>query len=203
MVLLRTLAVSPVVAVGHSAGAAVAIQMTLGRMMTPNAIVALNGALMPLGGVAGSLFAPLAKLLVRLPLVSDLFARRARSPEAIRGLVAQTGSVLDETGIGFYQKLASSPRHVEAALGMMANWDLHRFAADLPRLKVPLTLVVGSRDRTIPPSDALRVKALVPQAHIVTLEGLGHLAHEERPDLCAAAIGDAAAHTGAWPARVG
>ena len=58
-------------------------------------------------------------------------------------------------------------------------WD------DLPRLAVPLDLVVGTRDRTVPPEQAQRVMALLAPAargEFVQLEGLGHLAHEERPE---------------------
>ncbi|MET0868685.1 MAG: alpha/beta fold hydrolase BchO, partial [Pseudorhodoplanes sp.] len=136
--LLRELRMAPEIAVGHSAGAAVIIHMTIARMMAPRAIVSLNGALLPLGGFAGQMFAPLAKLLSRVPFVSDIFARRARDPVAIQRLIDQTGSKLDRKGVEYYRRLASSPAHVEAALGMMANWDLPSFAAELPRLKVPL-----------------------------------------------------------------
>jgi magnesium chelatase accessory protein len=201
--LLRELDISPEVAVGHSAGAAVAIQMTLSRQLAPRAIVSLNGALLPLGGMAGRIFAPLAKVLTAMPFVSGLFSRRARDPEAVERMIAQTGSTLDARGIELYRRLASNPAHVAAALGMMAHWDLHSFAADLPRLKVPLTLVVGSQDRTIPPSEAGRVRELLPQSKIVTLQGLGHLAHEERPDECAAIIRAAARDAGVAPAGTG
>ena len=71
---------------------------------------------------------------------------------------------------------------------MMARWDLWSLERDLPRLRTPLTLVVGSNDRTIRPADALRVRALVPKAEVISLPGLGHLAHEERPDLIAGII---------------
>ena len=67
------------------------------------------------------------------------------------------------------------------ALAMMANWDLRPLERDLPRLHTHLLLVTGSNDRTIPPSDSLRVRALVPEAELVSLPGLGHLAHEEQP----------------------
>ncbi|MFZ5690045.1 MAG: alpha/beta fold hydrolase BchO [Pseudomonadota bacterium] len=186
--LLRELDIRPQLAVGHSAGAAVAIQMTVSRQIAPRAIVSLNGALLPLSGMAGQIFAPLAKLLTAIPFVSDLFARRAGDPTAIERMIEQTGSNLDERGKELYRRLASNPAHVAAALGMMAHWDLRSFAAELPRLKVPLTLVVGSNDRTIPPSQAEHVREIVPQAKIVTLPGLGHLAHEERPEQCAAII---------------
>ena len=70
--------------------------------------------------------------------------------------------------------------HVSGVLRMMANWDLTALDCDLPRLPCPLLLLVGTRDRTIPPGDALRIRARVPTARIVELPGLGHLAHEER-----------------------
>jgi magnesium chelatase accessory protein len=201
--LLRELGLQPEIAVGHSAGAAVIIYMTIARLIAPRAIISLNGALLPLSGLAGHMFAPLAKLLVRMPFVSDIFARRARHPDAIQRLVDQTGSKLDPRGVEFYRRLAGSPGHVEAALGMMANWDLNSFSAELPRLKTPLTLVVGSRDRTIPPQDAARTRAFLPKAQIVTLNGLGHLAHEERPDEVAAVIRDAALAAGVLPREDG
>jgi magnesium chelatase accessory protein len=201
--LLRELDIRPDIAVGHSAGAAVAIQMTVSRQIAPRAIVSLNGALLPLGGMAGQFVAPLAKLLTAVPFVSDLFSRRARDPQAIERMIAQTGSTLDARGIEFYRRLASNPAHVAAALGMMANWDLRAFASVLPRLKVPLTLVVGSQDRTIPPSQATRVHELLPRSRIVTLPGLGHLAHEERPEDCAAIIRKAARDACVEPAGAG
>lgn len=201
--LLRELGIAPDIAVGHSAGAAVAIQMTLSRQITPRAIVSLNGALLPLGGMAGQFFAPLAKLLTAMPFVSGLFARRARDPQAIQRMIEQTGSTLDARGIELYRRLASNPAHVAAALGMMANWDLRSFATTLPRLKVPLTLVVGSQDRTIPPSQAERVRELLPQAKIATLPGLGHLAHEEQPEECAEIIRKAARDAGVIPEAAG
>jgi magnesium chelatase accessory protein len=46
------------------------------------------------------------------------------------------------------------------------------------------------------PASAERVRALVPGARIEHLPGLGHLAHEERPDLVAAIIRAAVATPG-------
>jgi magnesium chelatase accessory protein len=40
---------------------------------------------------------------------------------------------------------------------------------------------VGENDRTVPPSEAERVRAILPRAKLRRLPGLGHLAHEERP----------------------
>src|SRR5262249_46483688 len=79
------------------------------------------------------------------------------------------------------RQLAMRPEHVAAALGMMANWDLHSMESELPRLAVPLALLVADHDRTIPPSEARRAQALVRTATIISLGALGHLAHEEQP----------------------
>lgn len=76
---------------------------------------------------------------------------------------------------------------------MMANWDLLRLTDDLPGLKTPLCLVVGANDRTIPAQQASQVKALLAQSSLskvtlTSLPGLGHLAHEECPDLASQVI---------------
>jgi magnesium chelatase accessory protein len=64
---------------------------------------------------------------------------------------------------------------------MMANWDVGELAERLPDLGCPLTLLVGTADRTVDPEQAERVRALLPGADVHRLQGLGHLAHEERP----------------------
>jgi len=51
----------------------------------------------------------------------------------------------------------------------------------LPRLWAPLLLMAGGGDRTVPPQQSAEVRDLVPGAELVTMPGLGHLAHEERP----------------------
>jgi magnesium chelatase accessory protein len=49
-------------------------------------------------------------------------------------------------------------------------------------------MIVGARDATIPPDQAQRVKDRIESATVETLAGLGHLSHEERPDLVATRI---------------
>jgi magnesium chelatase accessory protein len=66
-------------------------------------------------------------------------------------------------------------------LTMMARWDLAALEADLPALAVPLLLVVGLQDGTVPPTEGRRVRERVTAAELVELPRLGHLAHEERP----------------------
>lgn len=180
--LLQVIGRSPALVVGHSAGAAVAVRMCLDGWITPHAIIGLNAALLPLSGAAGHLFSPLTRILTHIPIVPKLFAWHAVDRGAIKRMIDSTGSTLDAKGIGYYHRLAQRPSHVAAALAMMAEWDLPRLRRELPRLRTPLFLIVGSGDRTIPPSEAKQVQALVPGTEVIVMRGLGHLAHEEAPE---------------------
>ena len=173
----------PEIAVGHSAGAAVAIRMTLDGRIAPGGIVSLNGAVLPIWtGFTAPLFASIAKLLAINPFAPWLFARQARDPATVDKLLRGTGSVIAEEDARLYRRLATAPSHVAGALGMMAGWDLKSFQRDLARLKTPLVLVAGADDGMVPADSAHDVRRLVPHARIVRLAGLGHLAHEEAPE---------------------
>jgi magnesium chelatase accessory protein len=179
--LLRALKVKPALVVGHSAGAAILARMCLDAQIAPHALVSLNGAMLPLRGIPGVVFSPVAKLMAATSFVPRIFAWRAQDPSAIARLISSTGSKLDPEGTNFYTQLIRDPGHVAATLDMMAQWDLVPLERNLPQLPTSLTLVVGANDLTVAPTEANRVKALLPDAQIITLAGLGHLAHEEQP----------------------
>ncbi|MBS7789918.1 alpha/beta fold hydrolase [Roseococcus sp. SDR] len=180
--LLQALHAEPRLLIGHSAGAAIGARMCLDGLVAPDLLVSINGALLPLGGWAGQVFSPLARLMVKLPGMPRLFAWRAADPVVVRRLLDATGSKLDEEGIELYARLFRRPEHVAGTLGMMAAWDLHALRRDLPKLKTPLLLVIGQQDQTIRPTEARRLARILPQARIHALPGLGHLAHEEAPE---------------------
>lgn len=186
--LVRSLGLEPALAVGHSAGAAVLVRMALDGRIAPAALVGLNAALMPIGREHSEFFSRTARLLAGLPFVPQVFAWGASNRSVAERLLRDTGSAIDARGVELYARLFRRSGHLAAALGMMANWDLKPLLRDLPRLRPALTLLVGTRDRTIPPADAKRVQAVLPTARIVPLTGLGHLAHEERPEQVAEAL---------------
>jgi len=182
--LLKAMEVQVQLIVGHSAGAAVAVRMALDGMAGPRLIVSINGALLPLHGLAGQLFAPAARLMAGMSWIPRLFAYQARDRAVTERLLQSTGSRIDEEGTALYALLVASPSHAAAALGMMAQWDLQALAERLPRLRVPLDLIVATGDKTVRPEQAEQVlPTLDPslQASISKFEGLGHLSHEEQP----------------------
>ena len=180
--LLNKLQASPDLVLGHSAGAAIALRMALDGAITPRAIFSLNGALLPLGDEHAAFFTRAARLMVGLPFVSKLCAWRASKHEVAAKLLRDTGSDIGPRGVELYTRLFGYPGHIRAALTMMAQWQLRPLLRDLPRLVPALFLLVGSRDRAVPPMQARRIQAIQPAARIITLEGLGHLAHEEAPE---------------------
>lgn len=190
--LATALALPPTVLVGHSAGAALAVRAVLDGHLAPQRLLGLNAALLPFEGLAGLLFAPMARVMARQPWLPPLFARRAGDASAVQRLVAATGSQLDAEGLALYARLLRSPGHVAGALAMMADWDLPGLWRDLPRLALPLGLVVGRNDGTVPPTQAQRTRLHLgddsARVRVLALDGLGHLAHEESPPRVAQAL---------------
>jgi magnesium chelatase accessory protein len=180
--LLAQLELTPSYCAGHSAGAAVLAQMCLDGLLAPRAMMSLNGALLPYKHAVSPLMAPLARLLARSPLVPFLFSMHAADPRVVERLLRGTGSVIDADGAKFYARLAARSGHAGAALTMMANWDLPNLQPRLAALHVPVLLVAGLNDRSIPPEDADRLARILPNARVQKIAGLGHLAHEEQPE---------------------
>lgn len=180
---VRHLGLSPALAVGHSAGAAILAHMGLHHAFRPARLVSLNGALLPLHGWRGLLFAPLARLSARGRLLARLYAWRAQDRAAVERVIRSTGSNLDAEGVRLYQVLAGDADHVAATLNMMAQWDLEPLARRLPTLPVPLVLVSAHGDTAVPPGDAVAVHARVKDSQLIEFDRGGHLVHEERPEL--------------------
>ena len=195
--LTESLALPPVLTIGHSAGAAIAMTMVQHQLAPPRAIVGLGGALLPFPGLAGKLFPTLARLLFVNPLMPEIFAMRARVPGEIPSFIQRsTGSRLDAAGLALYERLMKTSGHIGGALALMANWDLEPLQAALPGLDLPVLLAHGDRDKTIPPATSRTVAARLPRGEALMLPGLGHLAHEEDPAGHAALISEFARRQG-------
>lgn len=186
--LLQELDADPVLVAGHSAGAAIGAQMCLDKSITPQWLVSLNGALLPLSGLPGHLFLPMARFLANRPIWARLLANSASDSRAVHRLLDRTGSVIDDRGIDLYARLLRNTDHTAAALGMMANWDLKPLQRRLPELATNLLLVVGENDQMVPPAQAEQIRYRVPGAQLKRMARYGHLLHEEIPEQTAALL---------------
>ncbi|MDU9006673.1 alpha/beta fold hydrolase BchO [Sedimentitalea todarodis] len=175
---------APSAIIGHSAGAAIALNLvqtsTDDKGPLP-AVIGINAALGRFEGIAGWLFPLLAKLLALNPLTSLAFSAGRNTQSRARRLIQGTGSTLTEEGIGYYARLISDRNHVEGALQMMAQWNIDGLLDRMATIKTRCQLIIGGDDRAVKPEISMRAAALIPQAEFVELPKLGHLAHEERP----------------------
>ena len=174
--LLEALDFAPDIAVGHSAGTAILLEMALGARIAPATLIGMNSALEPIEGHA--VFAPLAKALFVNPFTAQAVAWQARYTGLPRRLLANTGSDLDRAGMCQYETLMGMPSHVAGALGMMASWDLNPLRARLGGLATPTVLIVNEDDRMVPPRVSRQAAKLTNSARILSLAEGGHLAHE-------------------------
>jgi magnesium chelatase accessory protein len=179
--LLDALAVAPDVLVGHSAGVAIAIQMTLDRGWHAP-IVGFTPALMPFPGLAAKLFPSLAKILFTNPFTAIIFSRLASSRgETARFLKRATGSAIDAAGEDYYERLFSTSGHCDGAIRMMANWQLEPLRDRLAHVAAPVLLITAEGDKAIPKASIDQAAALIPGCVVEDMPSLGHLAHEEDP----------------------
>lgn len=178
----------PTLTVGHSAGAALAARMVLDGRITPEALVAINGAFAPFGGLPGVIFPAMARMLHWNPFAARMIATAALDPNAIPGLLRGMGSRLPAETVDVYARLFRRPAHVAGTIAMMADWDLDGLIRELPTLETPMLLLAAQRDRAVPLREATRIGALLSRAECEELPGLGHLAHEEAPNRIAEAI---------------
>ncbi len=178
---------SPTQIVGHSAGAAIALRLCELGLRPAKGIVGINAALGKFKGVAGWLFPMMAKALAVTPFSASMFAATT-TRSSVRNLIRGTGSTLDQDGLELYYRLATDRGHVDATLSMMAQWSLEGLLSRLNQINAPVHLITGLNDTAVPPGVSRDAAALLPKAKLTELPNLGHLAHEEAPDLIAQTI---------------
>lgn len=188
--LLDTTDFAPDLIVGHSAGAALTLQLALDRGYR-GGIVGIGSALRPFPGPAAQVFPALAKLLFVNPFVPRIFSAAAGfGSEAERFVYRSTGSQIDAEGMACYAALLRNPRHTKGALAMMANWDLPTLRTRMAAITNSVLLVHADKDAAIPLDWAREANSWLPHSRLEVLEGLGHLAHEEAPQRTARIITD-------------
>ena len=193
--LLDETAFKPDMIVGHSAGAALALQIALDHEYR-GPIIGLNSALRPFPGLAAQVFPAIAKVLFVNPFVPRIFSAAASfGGEADRFLYKSTNSRIDREGLDCYSTLLKNSRHTKGALAMMANWDLPTLRTRMKDISNPVLLVHSTDDAAIPLDWAREAHSWLPTSRLEVIDGLGHLAHEEQPEHAVRFIKEFAAET--------
>ena len=184
--LMTQLQTWPQVVVGHSAGATLAARWLLNHPERPAPhLVAFNPAWLPLSGAAHWLFPLSAKLISLNPLSAWLFAKAMQQEMFVGKILSSTGSHLDAEDAACYKLLMQSPSHVQGVLQMMLHHDLGSLPQQLAELKSRVLILAAENDQAVPHDHAVTAHQRIPGAALMSLQDLGHLAHEENPQLCA------------------
>lgn len=171
----------PCAIIGHSAGAAIALNLT--RLFErPPAVIGINAALGQFKGIASWLFPFLARILALNPLTASVFTLGGPNRERTRRLIGGTGSHLDERGLSLYAALFADRAHVDATLQMMTQWQIGTLTSRLAKIVSPTLLVTATGDRAVSPDTSDRAARVMKHAEVRQLAGLGHLCHEEAPE---------------------
>ena len=174
--LLTVLKLDHVIGVGHSAGAAILIEMASRNPDAVTRIFTVNAALEPMRGHA--FLSPLAKVLFVNPLVPQLFAWRAQFAGMTKIMLRATGTTLPEEPMRQYQVLLEDKDHIRGALAMMAAWELEALQSKLAALKTPLTLIAASDDLFVPARVSKEAATKARNATFIEIPKGGHLVHE-------------------------
>jgi non-heme chloroperoxidase len=178
----------PVVVVGHSMGATVALRLAVDH---PGCVRAVAG----LGTFAS--FRDKSDLVDWVRSTIDPLADpvpRELADEFQRSTLAQsvTGEgefSVSEALIGSMtdQSLKAPARVWRRGFAGLLDDDV---ADGLHRVRVPVLLLHGGRDAFVPAADLTRLTAALPQAQAHTWAGAGHAMHWEQPARFAALLGD-------------
>jgi magnesium chelatase accessory protein len=179
---------APQAVIGHSAGGAISLELARQGLISPRALVVINGALENFRGAAGWLFPMLAKMLALNPLTGLLISQGGRSVEQVRSNLATAGTTLDDAALAPYARLIQRRAHVDGTLAMMAQWSLDDLNRALPGIETPTLFLHGAQDGAVDIRVAERAARAMPKADLIALPGIGHLAHEEAPTQVAEAI---------------
>ena len=171
----------PDLIVGHSAGAAIAVE--LAQTLSPRIpIVCINAAFGQFPGLAGVLFPYIAKIASALPFTAEVLSRAAQDTERTAKILKGTGSRITEEMLDTYSALFRNRRHVQGTLQLMADWDLDRFLRSLDTVENDVTFICGEDDKTVPAAVSQKWAKRMRHATLHQCAGYGHLIHEEAPE---------------------
>lgn len=187
--LMDALGLQRAILVGHSAGGTVALETALAHPDRVAGLVLADPAVYARAGAPGW-----ARWLLDLPQVNrlgPLIMRQLAGPNGetfIRNAWAHPDRVDDAT-IAAYRKPLQVEHWDEALWAYTKAQRAPALEGRLAGLAVPTLVLTGADDPVVPPADAERLAAALPDAQLRSLADCGHVPQEE----CPAAFLDAVA----------
>jgi pimeloyl-ACP methyl ester carboxylesterase len=190
----------PVIAMGHSRGAAVSLLLAVKRPELIRALVLIDPTILPLSWMWWWYLAQKTGLARLVPIVATAARRRSVWPDRQAILSAYRGkTVFKSWQDGFLDAYINdgTQRTEEGTVTLRCQpaWESKCFAACphdiwrfVPRLQKPALVLYGAGSDTFLAPAANRFKAKVPHTVFHCFEGTGHFVPMERPDDSTAVI---------------
>jgi pimeloyl-ACP methyl ester carboxylesterase len=168
--------------VGHSLGGAVALLYALEHKDRVERLVLVSPAAYPEGGWTG-------EWIWKLPVEGVL---ERMSPEAIANLALRMNfgdpSRITDEDRAVYAAEAARPGTIAAFVRQQQQLmpdpeQVRGWIARYGELTMPTLILWGTRDKVLDPALGKRLESALPHARLVPIEGVGHAAQLEAPDV--------------------
>ncbi len=182
--LLRILEIQSIdLVVGHSAGAAIGIELCIqSNLQQINQLIGINPSLIPppfsYNMLLNSWLSPIATSNGFTSILSIV----TKNTTMVENLLASTGSELNPQQKKLYKRIFSSNRHLKGAIQFMASTDLSELLNKSRSFKNNSTFILGKDDPWIQINPLKKIiHKYFPSSKIIENPG-GHLMHETYPE---------------------
>jgi 3-oxoadipate enol-lactonase len=169
------------IVLGNGYGGFVALQMAIRHPSIANKLILADcGAAFSEAGRDAFRNMAAASKAKGLPAITDVAMRRLFAPE----FQASHPDLMRDRREAF---LKTDPQVLQAACAQLAALDLR---PELPKVKVPVLVLVGEHDEATPPPMSHELAALLPDARLEVLAGCAHVPQLQKPRVFLDAIAD-------------
>lgn len=165
--------------VGHSMGGGTVAAMAYQKPEKTNSVVFIDGALFDSNrGNSWITSLPVVQRWIQIAL-EHVFIKEARIESFLASAYGQAPTHEQIMGYLGPLKVKGTARAATTFLNTGKNLP----ESDLMKITVPAFAIWGENDAWVPLSDALRIKAIMPQLEIVNIEGAGHCPMETHSEI--------------------
>ena len=175
-------------AVGHSAGTAIAMEINLQKLIIVNKIIGINPSLVPPPVHFNLALFPFFSPILTSKTAISLITTAMQKTSLVDLLIDSTGSELSSKQKQSYKNIFKNESHILGAIKFMADTDLKSLLKKSKDISCPLTLIAGEKDKWVNIESLKKtLKEFLPKSYLIKLSG-GHLLNETHPKAIAEII---------------
>ncbi|MBB4659611.1 alpha/beta fold hydrolase [Parvularcula dongshanensis] len=180
--LMEALGIERAVLVGNSLGGLAAWRLAAMSPEKVSALVLIDPGAYPMNGTT--------EVPAPVPPMLAAYLRTVPAPafEASIARIYADPSKVPEERLATLREMMRREGNGDAFVASLEEFTLPDPEPVLRTIEAPTLILWGTEDQIIPPADGARLAEVIPNATLVRLDGVGHVAQEEAPEEVAAAI---------------